>query len=236
LSEASSVVQARVDAWNVPPAAERRSNCRTLAAAVLLGPALVFGVVGYAFWGIGGLLPAALALVVSFLILKTSNRALHGSLQPRPADDARLLNIVRGLSGELALDAPLPYLVAGSGVNALVFQHQGHAAIGFTEEALRSYARTELEGVVAHCLARLDPSSGLDRTALTLGGTFAACGTGVDVRDDVRAAAVTRYPPALAKAIEKSTPAEGRYAYLWFAGEPPSHAPVEARIRALSEL
>jgi hypothetical protein len=205
-------------------------------AAVLAGPAVVFAAVGYAFWGATGLLPAALALLVSFLVLRTSSTTLVQSLDPRPAEDARLLNIVKGLSGELGIDAPSPFVVRGPGVNALVFLHGGHTAIGFTEEALRTYARTELEGVVAHCLVRLDPASGLDRTALTLGGTFGRCGRGVDQRDDARAAAVTHYPPALAKAIERSTPATGRYSYLWFLGEPPAHAPAEERIRALSEL
>jgi hypothetical protein len=203
---------------------------------VLAGPALAFAAIGYVFWGAKGLPSGALALLVSYLVLRTSSSSLTQSLEPRPAEDARLLNLVKGLSGELGIETPAPFVVRGRGANALVFLQGGRTAIGFTEDALRTYARTELEGVVAHCLARLDPISGLDRTALTLGGTFGSCSRGVDQRDDARAAAVTRYPPALAKAIERSTPAAGRHSYLWFVGEPPLHAPAEDRMRALAEL
>lgn len=203
----------------------------------LVLPALVVGLIGYLLVGVLGLLPALLVALVAVLILRRATAALTAALEPRSAEDARLLNLVTGLSKDLGREPPRTFIVAGEGVNALVFWYAHGPALGLTQEAASGLPRTELEAIVSHCLVRLDPEAGgLDRAALTLGGTFGVCGWGGTQADDVRAAAVTRYPPALAQAIQRSTPARGRFSYLWFVAEGRDHVPREARIEALGQL
>jgi hypothetical protein len=212
-------------------------RCKTLAVLVLVGPALVFGVIGFAFWDFPGLIPGVVALLVGYLLLRTATSSLVAALDPAPAQSPRLTNIVTGLSADLGLDPPPTFVIKSPGVNALVFRHGGRTALGLTAETVDDLPRTELEAVVAHCLVRSDPASGgLDRTSLTLGGTFGACGKAATELDDARAVAVTRYPPALAKAIERATPATGRFSYLWFVAEGASGTPLEARLDALDSL
>jgi hypothetical protein len=231
---------ARASAWGIPAPAPAGGRCKTVAALALAGPVVVVGAVGFIFWRLAGLAPAALALGVAFLILRTGAASLVDSLAPKPVEDPRLLNIVAGLSEDLAIEAPPVFVVEGEGVNALIFRRGGRTAIGVTEAARRGLTRTELEAVVAHCLVRSDPATGrLDGTSLALGGTFGACAPQVSELDDARAVAITRYPPALAKAIEKATPASGRFAYLWFVAEAssqPSGASRSARLEALASL
>ena len=227
----------RAEAWGVAGSAPDRARCKAVAAAVLTVPSLVFGAAGYLIIGLAAVIPALVALLVAFLTLRTAATAAVGSLDPRPAEDARLLNIVSGLSADLGREPPATFVVRGEGPNAALFWRGGGPAIGVTTQAVTGLARTELEAMIAHCLVRLDPAvGGLDRSALTLGGTFRPCAHGVTEADDARTAAITRYPPALAKAIEKAVPASGRFSYLWFVAEGPSHAPVEERIGALGEL
>lgn len=231
----STPVSARAEAWGAPPRVSSGGSCKTVGMAALFGPVVVFAVVGFLIWGLPGLVPAAVVLLVAVAILRTATSALTGALAPQPSEDARLLNIVSGLSGDLGIEAPSTYVVRGEGVNALVFW-EGKPAIGLTGEAAEDLPRTELEALVAHCLARLDPDGGLDRSTLTLGGIFGACAAKVTTADDVRAVAVTRYPPALAKIIERATPVSGRFSHLWFAADDASHASKAARVEALQDL
>lgn len=227
----------RSAAWGLPSAPPPSVRCKTVAAVALVGPALVFGAAGFALWGPPGLASSVVALLVSFLIVRTATSALLGSLAPVPADDVRLLNLVAGLSTDLGHAPPPTFIVQGDGANALVFRYGGRPALGITAAAATELARIELEAVVAHCLVRSDPTvGGLDRTSLALGGTFGACAGRVTQLDDARAVAVTRYPPALATAIEKATPASGRFSYLWFVAEGPGSVSNEARLEALGSL
>ena len=232
-----SPVAERAEAWGLAPAAPPSSRCRVAALAILVAPALVFGTIGWLLWGPLGLAPAVVALIVGALVLRTATKALELELAPRPAPEGgRVANLVTGLSIDLGIEPPQPVIVEGPGANAVVFWHKGGPALGVTAELAGDYARTELEAVVAHSLARLDPATGLDRNVLRLGGVLGACSTAVDVADDVRAVSITRYPPGLAKAIEKATPATGRFAYLWFVGDHAAHAPSEERLAALQDF
>ena len=227
----------RADSWGIPNGPAEGGRCKVVAGVVLHAPIAAFAIVGFLFWDLAGLVPAAIAALVAVLIVRTATSTLTSSLAPAPAEDARTLNLVAGLSADLGIDTPRTFIVQGEGPNALVFRHEGRLALGLTPAALREFTRTELEAVIAHSLVRADPGGGtLDNLALTLGGTFGACSTRVSEADDARAVAITRYPPALAKAIEKSVPASGRFAYLWFAADGPSHAPREARLEALATL
>jgi hypothetical protein len=98
---------------------------------------------------------------------------------------------------------------------------------------LDTYSLTELEAVVAHCLIRHASGDAKRRAATSyFGGTGASVGTA----GDVRAAALTRYPPALASAIRKAEPCSGRGAAAWFVSDDPAHLPAEQRAAALDDL
>jgi hypothetical protein len=105
-----------------------------------------------------------------------------------------------------------------------------------TRSLLDSYTRTELEAVVAHCLLRLARSS-LRREGLAaaLGPLARSLCPVVGTPEDVRAVALTRYPPALAAAIRKATPAR-QGGLFYFVARPPWHEDPEARAAVLDDL
>jgi hypothetical protein len=63
-----------------------------------------------------------------------------------------------------------------------------------------------------------------------------AFGVPVGDADDLQAAAVTRYPPALATAISRAVPRRGRGAAFWFVAEDGAHVPPAERATALVDL
>lgn len=140
----------------------------------------------------------------------------------RDDEEPRLTNIAGGLSADLGCPPPELWLVAEGGPNALVCRRGRHLALAVTRALLDRYTRTELEAVVAHSLTR--SVAGRDRTS------------GATTEDDIRAAALTRYPPAMASAIAKAEPATGANASLWFVATAPTSPTVNERIEALEDL
>lgn len=137
------------------------------------------------------------------------------------ADEPRLENIATGLAERLGLGAVDLYVIEGAGPNALAGRIE-RPVVGVTRSLLEAFARTETEAVVAHCLVR-------HRSA-------GKRGTVVGYSDDVRAVALTRYPPALATAIDKAVPYDGRFAGLYLVAEGPTHRDKRDRIQALYDL
>lgn len=140
----------------------------------------------------------------------------------RPTEEqaVRISNVVEGLAAELSMPSARVFVYDGE-PNALVARSAGRT-LAISSSFLDELTRTELEAVAAHCLVRLVPPTRL--------------GDPVGYDDDVRAAALTKFPPALAAALEKATPHKGRYAPLYFVAQHPSHRPVELRIAALGDL
>jgi hypothetical protein len=138
-----------------------------------------------------------------------------------PEDEPRFANIAQGLAERLTFGGVDLYVIELGGPNALAGRAE-KPVVAVTRSLLDNYARTELEAVVAHCLVRHRDAG--------------RKGVRVGYADDVRAAALTRYPPALVAAIEKAHPYEGRFpgAYLVAAG--PTHRPLQERIAALNDL
>ena len=136
-------------------------------------------------------------------------------------EEARLDNVIGGLAERLALGPVEVYVIGGQGANAMSGRID-RPVVGVTRALLDTYARTELEAVVAHCLVR-HKNAGRK-------------GTVVGYSDDVRAVALTRYPPALASALEKATPYEGRHASHYLVAEGLTHRPVPERVTALNDL
>ncbi|HEY7874457.1 MAG TPA: hypothetical protein VIG64_04970, partial [Actinomycetota bacterium] len=172
-------------------------------------------------------------LVLAGWILSRRRALMSGAVAASPETQPRLMSLVRGLSGDLGMQPPAVYVSPASGANAFVVP----GAVVVTEELLAEYARTELEAVVAHCLVRLHDGGlgwAVAATAVRNGSRFATPFVGPHL--DARAAALTRYPPALASALEKTTPVSGAAASMWFVADAPSHAPVDSRVAELRDL
>jgi hypothetical protein len=153
----------------------------------------------------------------------TARRALKDSgASPLTGDEQpRFRNIADGLAERLGLGRVDLFVIDRGGPNALCCKLE-RPTIAATKDLLESYTRTEVEAVVAHCLVR-------HRAAGHKGGP-------VGFSDDVRAAALTRYPPALASAIEKADPYRGRYAAFYLVADDPGHRPVAERVTAILDL
>lgn len=184
---------------------------------------------------------AALVLGAGGLVWFAATRgaAALKAAAARPAEKdefPRVANLMTGLASDLGITSPALWVVPGSegGSNAMV-TWRGRPVVAVTEGLEERFTRTECEALLAHCLVRL--ASGEARaTTLRAGfGPFGPSGKEAAAAD-IPSAARTRYPPALASALEKTDPRSGTFAALWFvpdAGGDASPARRAARIKAL---
>jgi Zn-dependent protease with chaperone function len=215
---------------------------------------LVAGLVGGAIAGIVGFVVVGVALAV--WVRFAGDRRVAARLRGRDADvrtDARLCNLVEGLSISAGLRQPRTVVVDSPGLNAMVAgSSPGRAVLGVTQGLLDGLDRIELEAVLAEELVQIRQNEILPATVLV--ATFGIGRSKVvrgdrDVWADRGAVNLTRYPPALASALEKidarGSIVEGIPAYmahLWLAdpgpvsGPQPGRLPVRDRIEALHEL
>jgi Zn-dependent protease with chaperone function len=236
---------------------ERRAQVIIGAGAFV--PALVVGLVGL----LGGVIVAVVVFVVvlvglaAWLSLAGERRALAG-LSPRPADpdrDARLVNLVDGLCTTAGLRAPRLLVTDDPGCNLLVAGRGVDAAVLVVTRGLLDHlSRIELEGVLADGLVQIRQGDIVPATVAVatfgLGVRFALAGTAADEAADQAAAALTLYPPALARALDamdehgtKVAGARATTAHLWLADPRPASAgaqasrpPLAERAAALREL
>jgi hypothetical protein len=200
--------------------AARRMDPVLIGAAGLAVAAIVVGFIANVI--VLGLVIAAL-LVAAGVWWSTSApaRALK-SIGARPVgagEQPRLMNMVAGLSTDLSIPVPAVCVLEGGGPNAFVIGGR-KPRLGVTTSLLDTYTRTELEAVIAHCLGRI-VSAGR--------GTVGP----IHLGDDIRAAALTRYPPALASAFRKAIPQSDRGGARWFV---PAEGAADAEDRALEVL
>lgn len=226
----------RLPDWDYEPAPDRtRSRLAVVLAAGLLGSAL-------AWFALGGLGVAAFVALFLGAIVWTVSNSGRGMLRREsarrviPGTSPRLENVVAGLAEQTRLPAPQLWAIDSPEPNALVCFTK-RPAIAVTTGLVESYTRTELEAVVAHCYVRLaETSTPLARTLLALSYVSPVFGLRVGDADDVRAAAITRYPPALASAVTKAVPRRGRGAAFWFVADDGLHVPPARRAEALLDL
>lgn len=229
--------------WNAPRESHRQPGYlvqRMMAVLVamimaagltlLLGPIVGPGIMMLinAFLGVAFLI---WAINQGLLALRSTKATLA-----RAEDEPRLWNVVHGVVSDLNAAVPTIYVVEEGGPNALACHARG-PVMAVTRSLLDSYTHTELEAVVAHCVVRL-LSPDIERAAfgIALGPLGTRAIPRVGTADDVRAAATTRFPPALISAIEKADPRSGRFAAFWFVAEGSSHRAVDKRITTLGEL
>lgn len=152
-----------------------------------------------------------------------TRRALKeaGALAVAGSDAPRLHNLASGLGERMGIGAVDLFIIPEGAPNALTGRSD-RPVIAVTRSMLDDFTRTELEAVVAHCLVRHREAGRR--------GVF------VGYSDDVRASALTRYPPALVSAIKKAHSYKGRYATFYLVADGPSHRPPSERIEALEDL
>ena len=123
-------------------------------------------------------------------------------------DRLRLTTVMDRLAATFGVDAVNTYIVSDPGYNAALVPSGAGLSFFVTDALMRDFELIELEGVVAHCLAR-------HRLGLLLRESVAAvaatndesrrtlAGQGLAYRADEVAAAAIRYPPGLAGALRK---------------------------------
>lgn len=223
--------------WGVPPT-EYTFARKAAVVTVLVAPLLVFAVLLTLVDGPWDV--AAVAVSVGWVLFLAANewalsRRVIRSARVEPAD-ARFTNLVKGLANTYGMPVPDLGVIDDDRPNALVVRWPKPRLL-VTRGLLDAYTRTEQEAVAAHCLYRLG-SGGLDlaHVAAALGRTGSRFAPRVGDDDDIRAASMTRYPPALASAIAKAKPASGIAAPFWFVAHDVSHRHPRERIERLQDL
>lgn len=231
----------RLRDWEGPPGGYPARDRLALLALIWIPATLVALVVAVftGLWWVGAVL-LALWAVKTVAEARWTDRVILRRLGARAleAHDApRLENLVAGIAGDLGVLPPRLYVLETGGPNAVVASGGRSGILAVRQTLLESFTRTELEAVVAHCLLRLCSK---DFVYSNLAARWSDLGAGLAPRvgtaDDVRAAALTRYPPALAAAIVKCDPTVARYAPLWFVADAPSHDRSEDRAALVADL
>jgi heat shock protein HtpX len=229
-----------------------------LVTAFAVVPAVVVGVIVLVTAGpIAGVvaLVVVAAALVGWARMAGDRRALArlGGRNADPERDARLCNLVEGLSIGAGLRQPRLLVIDSPALNAVATgTTPGRAVVGVTSGLLAELDRIELEAVLAEELAQIRHHETLPATVLvaTFGlGRRWALPTDRDARADQHAVALTRYPPALALALEKVEAKgavvagqPGYMAPLWLVDPRPGggdgyrRLPLRERIEALREL
>jgi Zn-dependent protease with chaperone function len=123
-------------------------------------------------------------------------------------DRLRLATVMDRLAATFGVDAVHIYIVSDPGYNAALVPTGSGLSFFVTDALMRDFELIELEGVVAHCLARhrlgLLLRESLASVAVTSDESRRAlAGGGLAYRADEVAAAAIRYPPGLAGALRK---------------------------------
>jgi len=123
-------------------------------------------------------------------------------------DRLRLTTVMDRLAATFGVDAVNAYVVSDPGYNAALVPAGSGLSFFATDAIMRDFELIELEGVVAHCLARHRLGLLLRESVASVAVTNdearrALAGQGLAYRADEVAAAAIRYPPGLAGALRK---------------------------------
>lgn len=173
-------------------------------------------------------------------------------------DRLRLTTVMDRLAATFGVDAVNTYIVSDPGYNAALIPSGAGLSFFVTDALMRDFELIELEGVVAHCLARHRLGLLLRESVAAVAVTNdesrrALAGQGLAYRADEVAAAAIRYPPGLAEALRKCAgqqlsstsffagPTYAQWRWIWFdiwsgrASDLSDLDDVELRARALEE-
>lgn len=187
------------------------------ATVVGILPALVVGVaVGFVQPIVGVLVAIICAvgwvLAVRARLAAAPERLLSGwgATPLTPGRQPRLENLLEGLSVTSGVAVSSVSIVDAPGINAMVVAGRDQVSLVVTRGAVEHLGRMELEGLLANLLARVrDGSARYTTTVRALLGTSARAdallarhlGDQREVRSDLAAVDLTRYPPGLLSAL-----------------------------------
>jgi hypothetical protein len=125
-----------------------------------------------------------------------------------PTDRLRLTTVLDRLTATFGVDAVTSYIVSDPGYNAALVPNGAGLSFFVTDSLMRDFKLIELEGVVAHCLARhrlgLLPRESVAAVASTNEeARRELAGAGMAYRADEVAAAAIRYPLGIAGALRR---------------------------------
>lgn len=148
-------------------------------------------------------------------------------------DRQRLLTVVDRLTATFGVDAVSAFIIDDAGYNAALVPNGAGYSLFVTSAVMRDFELIELEGVVAHCLARhrlgvvlRESAAALSVAPLAARRTMA--GSGLTYRADEVAAAAIRYPLGLAGALRRcarqvvsppsffASPQYEQWRFVWF--------------------
>ncbi len=123
-------------------------------------------------------------------------------------DRQRLATVVDRLSATFGVDGVSAVIIDDEGYNAALMRRGGGLALYVTSSLLRDFELIELEGVVAHCLARqrlglVERQCIAASVSLDDATRRSLAGIGQCYRADEVAAAAIRYPLGLANALHR---------------------------------
>ncbi len=125
-----------------------------------------------------------------------------------PKDRQRLVTVLDRLAATFGVDGISAFIVQDAGYNATLVPNGSSYALFVTSALMSDFELIELEGVVAHCLARqrlalLQRQSVASLASLSAEERTSLAGAGTSYRADEVAAAAIRYPLGLAGALRK---------------------------------
>ena len=125
-----------------------------------------------------------------------------------PKDRQRLITVIDRLTATFGVDTVSAFIIDDTGYNAALVPNGSTFSFFVTNALMRDFELIELEGVVAHCLARQrlgilerESCSAVVTSSLELRRELA--GPGLTYRADEVAAAAIRYPLGLAGALRR---------------------------------
>lgn len=150
-----------------------------------------------------------------------------------PSDRLRLSTVLDRLAATFGVDNVTTFIVDDPGYNAALVPNGTGFSLFVTSALMRDFELIELEGVVAHCLARqrlglLTRESVSAVSSLSDDARRELAGPGLAYRADEVAAAAIRYPLGIAGALRKCerhltpstsffvTPTYAQWRWIWF--------------------
>jgi hypothetical protein len=123
-----------------------------------------------------------------------------------PSERMRLVTVVDRLGATFGIDAVSCFIVEDATYNAALLASPGAHSLFVTSALMRDFELIELEGVVAHCMARqrlgmLTRLSVASLDSVSASDAKRLVGRGLSYRADEVAAAAIRYPLGLAGAL-----------------------------------
>ncbi|MBA2313217.1 MAG: hypothetical protein H0V97_10530 [Actinobacteria bacterium] len=208
-------------------------------AAVL--PAAILGTLAGAAWGWpSGIATAIVCLTALAAWVSVQDRLAFRAVAARrlaPSSEPRLRNVAVGLAGDLGARGVELWVIPGPRVRALGCGPRDRPWVAVSEGLLGSFARIELEAALALLLTRQCGRGAWPvRLAAALGPLSGPVQARDQIDDDLRAVALTRYPPGLASAIARIEPARGRMRHFEIVPAGPGDASADERVGALSNL